>query len=216
MKLSFPVYKELDESKKEQGRLLFSKETSFVKGVVDMKGLPNPDKIEVCFSGRSNVGKSSLINALTGRKGLARASNTPGRTQEINFFSIPENHYLVDLPGYGYANAPIKVVEKWQNLLKEYLAGRQSLRRAFVLVDGRHGVKKVDTEIMSMLDSSAVTFQVILTKLDKIKEKDRDSILDQVRTNLQKHPAAFPEIILTSSEKGWGIQTLRSVIAKLV
>jgi len=216
LKLSFPVYEELDESKKEQGRLLFSKETSFVKGVVDMQGLPNPDKIEVCFSGRSNVGKSSLINALTGRKGLARASNTPGRTQEINFFSIPENHYLVDLPGYGYANAPIKVVEKWQNLLKQYLAGRQSLRRAFMLVDGRHGVKKVDEDIMSMLDSSAVTFQVVLTKLDKVKEKDRDSILDQVRTSLQKHPAAFPEIILTSSEKGWGIQTLRSVIAKLV
>ncbi len=216
MKLSFPVYEELDESKNEQGRLLFSKETSFVKGVVDMKGLPNPDKIEVCFSGRSNVGKSSLINALTGRKGLARASNTPGRTQEINFFSIPENHYLVDLPGYGYANAPIKVVEKWQNLLKQYLAGRQSLRRAFVLVDGRHGVKKVDTEIMSMLDSSAVTFQVVLTKLDKVKEKDLENILDQVRSNLQKHPAAFPEIILTSSERGWGIQTLRSVIAKLV
>ena len=216
MKLSFPVYEELDESKKEQGRLLFSKETSFVKGVVDMQGLPKPDKIEVCFSGRSNVGKSSLINALTSRKGLARASNTPGRTQEINFFSIPENHYLVDLPGYGFANAPIKIVEKWQNLLRQYLAGRQSLRRAFVLVDGRHGVKKVDEDIMSMLDSSAVTFQVILTKLDKVKEKDRDSILDQVRTSLQKHPAAFPEIILTSSEKGWGIQTLRSVIAKLV
>jgi len=216
LKLSFPVYEELDESKKEQGRLLFSKEISFVKGVVDMKGLPNPNRIEVCFSGRSNVGKSSLINALTGRKGLARASNTPGRTQEINFFSIPENHYLVDLPGYGYANAPIKVVEKWQNLLKQYLAGRQSLRRAFVLVDGRHGVKKVDTEIMSKLDSSAVTFQVVLTKLDKVKEKDRENILDQVRTSLQKHPAAFPEIILTSSEKGWGIQTLRSVIAKLV
>ncbi len=193
MKLSFPVYEELDESKKELGRLLFSKETSFVKGVVDMQGLPNPDKIEVCFSGRSNVGKSSLINALTGRKGLARASNTPGRTQEINFFSIPENHYLVDLPGYGYANAPIKIVEKWQNLLKQYLAGRQSLRRAFVLVDGRHGVKKVDTEIMSMLDSSAVTFQVVLTKLDKVKEKDQENILEQVRTSLQKHPAAFTE-----------------------
>jgi len=216
LKLSFPVYEELDESKKELGRLLFSKETSFVKGVVDMQGLPNPDKIEVCFSGRSNVGKSSLINALTGRKGLARASNTPGRTQEINFFSIPENHYLVDLPGYGYANAPVKVVEQWQNLLKQYLAGRQSLRRAFVLVDGRHGVKKVDTEIMSMLDSSAVTFQVVLTKLDKVKGKDRENILGQVRSNLQKHPAAFPEIILTSSEKGWGIQTLRSVIAMLV
>ena len=216
MKLSFPVYEELDESKKELGRLLFSRETSFVKGVVDMQGLPSQDKIEVCFSGRSNVGKSSLINALTGRKGLARASNTPGRTQEINFFSIPENHYLVDLPGYGYANAPIKIVEKWQNLLKQYLAGRQSLRRAFVLVDGRHGVKKVDTEIMSMLDSSAVTFQVVLTKLDKVKENDRENILDQVRASLQKHPAAFPEIILTSSEKGWGIQTLRSVIAMLV
>ena len=216
MKLSFPVYEELDKSKIELGRLLFSRETSFVKGVVDMQGLPSPDKIEVCFSGRSNVGKSSLINALTGRKGLARASNTPGRTQEINFFSIPENHYLVDLPGYGYANAPIKVVEKWQNLLKQYLAGRQSLRRAFVLVDGRHGVKKVDTEIMSMLDSSAVTFQVVLTKLDKVKEKDQENILEQVRTSLQKHPAAFPEIILTSSEKGWGIQTLRSVIAMLV
>ena len=216
MKLSFPVYEELDESNKELGRLLFSKETSFVKGVVDMQGLPKPDKIEVCFSGRSNVGKSSLINALTGRKGLARASNTPGRTQEINFFSIPENHYLVDLPGYGYAKAPVKVVEQWQNLLKQYLAGRQSLRRAFVLVDGRHGVKKVDTEIMSMLDSSAVTFQVVLTKLDKVKEKDQENILEQVRTSLQKHPAAFPDIILTSSEKGWGIQTLRSVIAMLV
>ena len=216
MKLSFPVYEELDKSKIELGRLLFSRETSFVKGVVDMQGLPSPDKIEVCFSGRSNVGKSSLINALTGRKGLARASNTPGRTQEINFFSIPETHYLVDLPGYGYANAPIKVVEKWQNLLKQYLAGRQSLRRAFVLVDARHGIKKVDTEIMSMLDSSAVTFQVVLTKLDKVKEKDQENILEQVRTSLQKHPAAFPDIILTSSEKGWGIQTLRSVIAMLV
>ena len=216
MKLSFTIYEELDEKKKELGRLLFSKEISFVKWVVDMAGLPNPDKIEVCFSGRSNVGKSSLINALTGRKGLARASNTPGRTQEINFFSIPDNHYLVDLPGYGYANAPIKVVEKWQNLLKRYLAGRQSLRRAFVLVDSRHGVKKVDTEIMSMLDSSAVTFQVVLTKLDKVKEKDRENILKQVRASLQKHPAAFPEIILTSSERGWGIPTLRSVIAMLV
>ena len=216
MKLSFPVYEELDESNKELGRKLFSKETNFVKGVVDMQGLPTPDKIEVCFSGRSNVGKSSLINALTGRKGLARASNTPGRTQEINFFSIPETHYLVDLPGYGYANAPIKVVEKWQVLLKQYLAGRQSLRRAFVLIDGRHGVKKVDEDIMSMLDTSAVTFQVVLTKLDKVKEADRKNILVQVRTSLQRHPAAFPEIILTSSEKGWGIQTLRSVIAMLV
>ena len=192
------------------------KSADFVISNTDIDKCPKERIPEYAFIGRSNVGKSSLINALTGRKGLARASNTPGRTQEINFFSIPDNHYLVDLPGYGYANAPIKVVEKWQNLLKRYLAGRQSLRRAFVLVDGRHGVKKVDTEIMSMLDNSAVTFQVVLTKLDKVKEKDRENILEQVRTSLQKHPAAFPEIILTSSEKGLGIQTLRSVIATLV
>lgn len=186
-----------------------------LKGVVAMDGLPAPDRIEVCFAGRSNVGKSSLINALTGRVKLARASNTPGRTQEINFFTTTGGPYLVDLPGYGYANAPLQIVEKWQRLLKNYLSGRQNLRRAFVLVDSRHGVKKVDEEIMSLLDKSAVTFQVVMTKADKVKEKDREKVLAQVRKALSKHPAAYPELVLTSSEKGDGIETLRAIIAGL-
>lgn len=215
MQLSFPVAEEPDPETAERGRLLFAGDTEFVKGVVAMSGLPPADRIEVCFAGRSNVGKSSLINALTGRKGLARASNTPGRTQEINFFTAGEQHYLVDLPGYGFANAPVPVVEKWQRLLKQYLSGRQTLRRAFVLIDARHGVKKVDEEILSLLDSAAVTFQVVLTKADKVKEKDREKVLDQVRRALSKHPAAFPELIVTSSEKEWGIPTLRAIIATL-
>ena len=181
-----------------------------------MSGLPPADRLEICFAGRSNVGKSSLINAVTGRKALARASNTPGRTQEINFFTAGESHYLVDLPGYGYANAPINVVEKWQRLLKQYLSGRQSLRRAFVLIDMRHGVKPVDEEILSLLDSAAVPFQCVMTKTDKIKGIDREKTLAQVRQALSKHPAAFPEIVLTSSEKGTGIATLRAIIATLI
>lgn len=213
--LSFPIVEEPDSAEREAGRLLFAANTDFLKGVVAMDGLPDPDRIEVCFAGRSNVGKSSLINALTGRKGLARASNTPGRTQEINFFTTTNGPYLVDLPGYGYANAPLQVVEKWQKLLKAYLSGRQNLRRAFVLIDARHGVKAVDDEIMSLLDKSAVTFQVVMTKADKVKEKDRAKVLDQVRKSLSKHPAAYPEMVLTSSEKGDGIETLRAIIAKL-
>ena len=200
----------------EQGRMLFASGTDFVKGVVAMSGLPPADRLEVCFAGRSNVGKSSLINAVTGRKALARASNTPGRTQEINFFTAGDSHYLVDLPGYGYANAPVKVVEKWQHLLKQYLSGRQSLRRAFVLIDMRHGVKPVDEEILSLLDSAAVPFQCVMTKTDKIKDINREKTLAQVRQTLSKHPAAFPEIVLTSSEKGTGIATLRAIIATLV
>ncbi|MEZ5676477.1 GTP-binding protein [Thalassovita litoralis] len=216
MQLPFPLAEEPDDITREKGRLLFAGETEFLKGVVAMSGLPPSDRIEVCFAGRSNVGKSSLINALTGRKGLARASNTPGRTQEINFFTAGAEHYLVDLPGYGYANAPVAVVEKWQKLLKQYLSGRQNLRRAFVLIDARHGIKKVDEEILSLLDSSAVTFQCVLTKSDKVKAADREKILQQVREKLSKHPAAFPEIILTSSEKGDGIPTLRATIATLI
>jgi len=216
MQLAFPIVEAPDDFSSEKGRLLFAGETEFLKGVVAMSGLPPADRMEVCFAGRSNVGKSSLINALTGRKGLARASNTPGRTQEINFFTAGEDHYLVDLPGYGFANAPLAVVEKWQRLLKQYLSGRQSLRRVFVLIDARHGVKAVDEEIMSLLDSSAVTFQAVLTKTDKVKEKDRENVLAQVREKLAKHPAAFPEMVLTSSEKGDGIATLRAIIATLV
>ena len=212
--LPFPLT-EVTEAEAETGRRLFAGETDFLKGVVAMSGLPPDDRIEVCFAGRSNVGKSTLINALTGRKGLARASNTPGRTQEINFFTLAESHYLVDLPGYGYANAPVAVVEKWQRLLKQYLSGRANLRRAFVLIDARHGVKAVDEEILGLLDSAAVTFQCVLTKADKVKAKDREAVLTQVRGKLAKHPAAFPEIILTSSEKGDGLATLRATIASV-
>jgi len=214
--LPFPIAEEPDAFSHEKGRLLFAGQTEFVKGVVAMSGLPDADRMEVCFAGRSNVGKSTLINALTGHKALARASNTPGRTQEINFFTAGEGHYLVDLPGYGYANAPLPIVEKWQRLLKQYLSGRQTLRRAFVLIDARHGVKKVDHEIMSLLDSSAVTFQCVLTKVAKVTWVDREKVLDQVRGELSKHPAAFPEMVVTSSEKGDGIETLRAIIATLV
>lgn len=214
MKMQFPLAA-FEPSELEMGRRLFAGETNFLKGVVAMDGLPPADRLEVCFAGRSNVGKSSLINSLTGRRSLARASNTPGRTQEINFFTLGEERYLVDLPGYGFANAPVKVVEKWQRLLKAYLAGRPNLRRAFVLIDARHGVKSVDEEILAQLDTTAVTFQAVLTKADKVKAHDREKVLEQVRTALSKHAAAFPEIVLTSSEKGDGIDTLRAIIATL-
>ena len=196
--------------------MLFAGPVDFVKGVVAMSGLPPADRLEVCFAGRSNVGKSSLINALTGRKTLARASNTPGRTQEINYFALGEERYLVDLPGYGYAEAPLAIVAKWQALLKQYLAGRQTLRRAFVLIDARHGVKAVDEEILKLLDRSAVTYQAVLTKVDKINREERAAVIEQVKGALAKHPAAYPEIIVTSSEKGEGIETLRAVIATMI
>lgn len=215
MQMPFPQAADPDTETAEKGRKLFAGQSEFLKGVVAMSGLPAADRMEVCFAGRSNVGKSTLINALTGRKGLARASNTPGRTQEINFFTMGDSHYLVDLPGYGYANAPLAVVEKWQRLLKQYLSGRQTLRRAFVLIDARHGVKPVDDEILKLLDTSAVTFQCVLTKTDKVKAAELDTVLDQVRAALAKHAAAFPEIVLTSSEKGDGIATLRAIIATL-
>ena len=216
MTMTFPLADAPDAVLREKGRLLFAQQTDFLKGVVAIDGLPADDRIEICFAGRSNVGKSTLINALTGRKALARTSNTPGRTQEINFFTAADSHYLVDLPGYGYANAPLPVVEKWQRLLKKYLSGRRSLRRAFVLIDARHGVKSVDEEILSLLDSAAVTFQCVLTKADKIKTHEQEALLQQVRGALSKHPAAYPELILTSSEKGMGVETLRATIAGLI
>ncbi len=215
MTITFPLAPAPDDASREKGRLMFAGPIDFLKGVVAMSGLPPADRVEVCFAGRSNVGKSSLINALTGRKALARASNTPGRTQEINYFTAGDSHYLVDLPGYGYAEAPVAVVAKWQTLLKSYLGGRQTLRRAFVLIDMRHGIKKVDDEILTLLDRSAVTFQVVLTKADKIKASEHEKILTQVRAALQKHPAAYPEIVVTSSEKGDGIETLRAIIAAM-
>jgi GTP-binding protein len=215
MSLTFPLADEPEFEPKEKGRLLFAGPVDFLKGVVAMVHMPPADRLEVCFAGRSNVGKSSLINALTGRKNLARASNTPGRTQEINFFTLGEERYLVDLPGYGYAEAPVAVVAKWQALLKQYLAGRQTLRRAFVLIDTRHGVKEVDEEILTLLDKSAVTFQVVMTKADKVNTATREANIAQVQAALKKHPAAYPEIVLTSSEKGEGIESLRAIIAGL-
>ncbi len=215
MTLSFPLADPPDAFAEEAGRKLLTGEVEFLKGVVAMDGLPPADRLEVCFAGRSNVGKSSLINALTGRRAIARTSNTPGRTQEINYFTVGESHYLVDLPGYGYAKAPLPVVEKWQRLLKAYLSGRATLRRAFLLIDMRHGVKDVDAEIMRLLNQSAVTFQVVLTKADKISRTDQDKTLAQVRASLAKHPAAYPELVVTSSEKGLGIPTLRAIIAGL-
>ena len=213
--LTFTLADEPEEDARELGRLLFAGPVDFLKGVVAMSGLPPADRLEVCFAGRSNVGKSSLINALTNRKNLARASNTPGRTQEINFFLLGEALYLVDLPGYGYAEAPVHVVAKWQALLKSYLAGRQNLRRAFVLVDSRHGIKDDDEEILNLLDRSAVTFQVVLTKVDKISLTEKLAVIEQVKGALAKHVAAYPQIIVTSSEKGEGIETLRAVIATM-
>lgn len=215
MSLTFPLADEPEAEARELGRLLFAGPVDFLKGVVAMVHMPPADRLEVCFAGRSNVGKSSLINALTGRKNLARASNTPGRTQEINFFTLGDQRYLVDLPGYGYAEAPMAVVAKWQALLKQYLAGRQTLRRVFVLIDTRHGVKVVDEEILTLLDRSAVTFQVVMTKADKVNAVNRAENIAQVQDALKKHPAAFPEIIVTSSEKGEGIETLRAIIATL-
>lgn len=215
MQMQFTLAPEPDELTRERGRLLFAAPVEFLKGVVAMNGLPPSDRVEVCFAGRSNVGKSSLINALTNRKNLARASNTPGRTQEINFFTTQDGPYLVDLPGYGFAEAPVNVVKKWQELLKSYLSGRVNLRRAFVLIDARHGVKSVDEEILKLLDRSAVTFQAVLTKVDKISKAEREKVVAQVMGALAKHPAAHPEIVVTSSEKGEGVETLRAIIATL-
>ncbi len=216
----FTVMAEADAEAIERGRKLFAGPCDFVKGVVAMDGLPAPDRPEICFAGRSNVGKSSLINALTGRRALARASNTPGRTQEINYFTLGAaggaRGYLVDLPGYGYAKAPLEKVARWQDLLRRYLAGRVTLARAYVLIDARHGVKAVDHEIMALLDRSAVSFQVVLTKADKLKAGEMARTLETVKADLGRHPAAYPEIIVTSSSSGDGLPLLRATVARLL
>ncbi len=213
--IQFPLAPVPDYLSSEKGRILFAGNSDFLKGVVAMDGVPAADRMEVCFAGRSNVGKSTLINALTGRKSLARTSNTPGRTQEINYFTLMDSHYLVDLPGYGFANAPVPVVAKWQRLLKAYLMGRATLRRVFLLVDARHGPKAVDEEIMALLGDSAVTFQVVLTKIDKPSKGDYSKVLMMTQKVLQKYPAAYPEIIATSSDKNIGLDVLRTTIATM-
>jgi len=199
----------------ERGRILFAGACDFVLGAARLEQVPDSDLPEISFAGRSNVGKSSLINALTGRSGLARASNTPGRTREVNFFDLGGALYLVDLPGYGFARAPKAAAAGWQALMRDYLAGRASLRRVFLLIDARHGIKAVDREIMELLDRAAVTYQVVLTKADKPSAPELASVLDRVAAGLARHPAAFPAVAVTSAQKGSGIEALRAQIAAL-
>ncbi|MFN4114152.1 MAG: ribosome biogenesis GTP-binding protein YihA/YsxC [Sphingomonadaceae bacterium] len=193
---------------------LFSGRVDFLLSAPQLKFLPDPTVPEIAFCGRSNVGKSSLLNALTGRRSIARASVTPGRTQELNFFEVgdPTLFRLVDMPGYGFAKAPVKVVEKWKSLVKTYLRGRAVLVRTLVLIDARHGVKPVDEEMLTMLDEAAVTYRIVLTKADKIKASELEAVTASVAAAARKHVAAFPEIHVTSAEKGMGIDDLRAAV----
>lgn len=204
-----------DDEALEAGRKLFSRPCTFVMGAVDVRALPSADLPEICFAGRSNVGKSSLINAVTGQKGLARTSDTPGRTQELNFFLIQDRLSICDLPGYGYARAPKDRVKKWTSMVRGYLRGRPNLRRVLLLIDSRHGIKDNDREIMDMLDEAAVNYQVVLTKTDKPKAADLTALVAKTVEELKGHVAAHPVLMQTSSEKGRGIAELRAELVQL-
>ena len=200
----------------EAGRKLFAGDIAFVKGVVGIAELPPGDRNEVAFAGRSNVGKSSLINALTNRKNLARASNTPGRTQQLNFFDLAQGRlYLVDLPGYGFANAPKRSVNAWRQLTLDYLRSRNSLKRVYVLIDARRGLGDVDFDVLNQLDGAAVGYQIVLTKTDKLRPSEVSQACADTLAGLKKQPAAHPRVIATSSEKGVGLPELRAEIAAL-
>ena len=199
----------------EAGRLLFAGPIAFERGVVGMEHLPDADVPEIAFAGRSNVGKSSLINALTGRAKLARASTEPGRTRELNFFRMGDRLRIVDLPGYGYAKAPKADIARWTALTRDYLRGRQALMRVIMLIDSRHGVKPHDRDVMDVLDKAAVIYQVTLTKGDKLKPTELDEILAATQAAIAKRPAAHPVVIATSAETGLGIEALRAEIAAL-
>lgn len=199
----------------EQGRHLFTQSCTFVLGCVSLSQLPDAELPEVAFAGRSNVGKSSLINAIVGHKGLARTSNTPGRTREINFFDLGNRLMLADLPGYGYARVSKSQVKQWTGLVDSYLKGRVDLRRTCVLIDARHGLKDSDRAVMSMLDKAAQPYQVVLTKCDKVKPGPLAGLVEKISTELAKHPAAHPHIAQTSSRKGTGIAELRAALTAL-
>jgi GTP-binding protein len=198
----------------ERARKLFAGPIEFLKSAPGLQFLPDPSVPEIAFAGRSNVGKSSLLNALANRKGLARTSNTPGRTQELNFFEVgkPLRLRLVDMPGYGFAEAPKDMVRRWRFLINDYLRGRAVLKRALVLVDARHGLKPVDHEVMDMLDAAAVSYHLVLTKADKVKATDLAAVQGQIAGQAARHPAAHPHIFTTSSETGSGIAELRTAI----
>lgn len=202
----------------EPARKLFSGPISFLKSAPQLQFLPDPDYPEVAVAGRSNVGKSSLLNAMTNRNGLARTSNTPGRTQELNFFDVgePIQMRLVDMPGYGFAKAPKDIVRKWRFLVNDYLRGRDVLKRALVLIDARHGIKDVDREVMKMLDDAAVSYRLVLTKVDKIKSTELAATLDLTMAEARTHPAAHPQVIATSSETGQGIPELRAAVIEAI
>ena len=207
-----------DPEQLEAARKLFAGPVAFLKSAPSLQFLPHAEVPEVAFAGRSNVGKSSLLNALTGRNALARTSNTPGRTQELNFFDLgePLRFRLVDMPGYGFAKAPPDVVRKWRFLVNDFLRGRDVLKRALVLIDARHGIKDVDREIMGMLDGAAVSYRLVLTKADKVKATDLAAVAEQTAAEARKRPAAHPEIIATSSEGGMGIPELRAAVLEAV
>jgi GTP-binding protein len=201
----------------EAGRLLFARPFTFIKGCVRIADLPPADRLEIAFAGRSNVGKSSLINALTGRTDLARTSNTPGRTQELNIFEAADAPLrIVDMPGYGFAQAPRDKVAAWTRLIHAYLTGRATLRRVYVLVDGRHGPRGNDLSVMNELDRAAVSYQVVLTKSDKPNARELDAAVGATRAAIARRPAAHPDLIVTSSETGAGIPELRAEIARLL
>ena len=199
----------------EAGRLLFAGPCDFVMGAARANQLPDSDLPEVAFAGRSNVGKSSLVNALTGRKTLARVSNTPGRTQQVNFFLLSQKLMLVDLPGYGYAAAPKAHVDAWTGLIEDYLRGRRQLKRVCLLIDGRHGIKEADRRAMEVLDQSAVIYQVILTKADKVGPVAMKGIIEATKTEMAKHTAAHPDLLVTSAEKKQGLESVRAELAAL-
>jgi GTP-binding protein len=203
-----------DDELAERARKLFAGPIEFLKSAPELKFLPKPEAPEIAFAGRSNVGKSSLLNALTNRNGLARTSNTPGRTQELNFFDVgsPLQIRLVDMPGYGFAEAPKDLVRRWRYLMNDYLRGRSVLKRALVLVDARHGLKDVDREMMRMLDDAAVSYHLVLTKGDKVKPSALGALYEATMVEAAKHPAAHPSIFTTSSETGSGIAELRTAI----